>query len=52
MVAILLPNNIQLEENIFMPPCAFAYNVQTMSNNCKMSNVYDYEDLVIRDLRG
>jgi hypothetical protein len=52
MVTILLPRNIQLEENMFMPPCGFAYNVQHMCKNCKMPNAYDYEALVIRDLGG
>ncbi len=44
--------NIQLEENMFMPPCGFAYNVQLMRKHCKMPNLYDYEALVIRDLKG
>jgi hypothetical protein len=52
MVTILLPKNIQLEENMFMPPCGFAYNVQLMRKHCKMPNLYDYEALVIRDLKG
>ncbi len=52
MVTILLPKNIHLEENMFMPPCGFAYNVQLMRRHCKMPNLYDYEALVIRDLRG
>ncbi len=50
MVIILLPKKIQLEENMFMPPYGFAYNVQHMCKNCKMPNAYDYETLVICDL--
>ncbi len=42
--------NIQLEENMFMSPCRFAYNVQPMCKNCKMPNAYDCEACVIRDL--
>jgi hypothetical protein len=52
MVTILLPKKIQLEENIFMPPCGFAYNVQPMCKNYKMPNAYDCEAFVIRDLEG
>ncbi len=43
--------NIQLEENMFMPPCGFAYNVQPMCKNCKMPNAYDCEAFVICDLK-
>jgi hypothetical protein len=42
--------NIQLEENVFMPPCG--YNVQPMCKNCKMPNAYDCEAFVICDLGG
>jgi hypothetical protein len=44
--------NIQLEENMFMPLCGFAYKVQPMCKNCKMPNAYDCEALVICDLGG
>jgi hypothetical protein len=43
---------IQLEENMFMPPCGFAYNVQHMCKNYEMPNAYDYEAFVICDLGG
>jgi hypothetical protein len=43
---------IQLEENMFMSPCGFAYNVQPMCKNYKMPNVCDCEALVICDLGG
>jgi hypothetical protein len=43
--------NIQLEENMFMPPCGFAYKIQPMCKNCKMQNVYACEALVTHDLR-
>jgi len=43
---------LQLEENMFMSACGFAYNVQPMCKNCKMPNAYYYETLVICDLRG
>jgi hypothetical protein len=42
--------NIQLEENMFMLPCGFTYNVQSMCKNYKMPNAYDCETPVIYDL--
>jgi len=44
--------NIQSKEDMFMPPCGFAYKVQPMCKNCKMPNAYDCEALVICDLVG
>jgi hypothetical protein len=41
---------ISLEENMFMSPCGFAYNVQPICKNCKIPNACDCEALVIRDL--
>jgi hypothetical protein len=32
---------IKLEEDMFMPPCGFAYKVQPMCKNCKTLNAYD-----------
>jgi len=31
--------NIQLEEYMFMPPCGFAYKVQSMCKYCKIPRV-------------
>jgi len=52
MVIILLPKEIQLEENMFMPPCGFANKVQPMCKHYKMPNAYDCEALVNCDLGG
>jgi hypothetical protein len=37
---------------MFMPPCGLAYKFQPMCKNCKISNAYDCEALMIRDLGG
>jgi hypothetical protein len=52
MITINYQKNIQVEENMFVPPCGFAYNVQLMCKNCKMPNAYDCEAFVIHDLGG